>query len=270
MNELDIFDPVEHPQTNSVPAPSAPIHVQALHLASTAWRLWWAFPHKQTVIVAGVFLLGGGLMLRNIQGNPRAQELTQSVQNPVNRGRKFDSSEILSQQQSDVQDRELNLNAFMEQEQAMELLAIAHRFEAMAAREMLNKGNADCYSRSKADCLQSFVSNRIDELSDLSSDIGVFEPIRLRLEVQGIRLAIALGKPVETLDTAEEELRRSVFEPFQSVEAGEVDVSLDNPQVRPKLLLIQLRQLDEEYQQSATLEQQAGVLLEDYEDDEPD
>jgi hypothetical protein len=237
--------------------------MQAWHLAVAASRQWQACRNRRSYFVGGAVIFAGILILSSIQNNPEAQERQQSVQNPVNEARQFDANSVVAGERSEIAEQKRNLYAFLEQEKIHDIWVMADSYGAAAGREMNNPTNPNCYGKSQVDCLDSFIQNRMNTLATLTGAEDPRFAMELRMEVEGMLLAKVMAQPPEALAPEDREYRTRMLQAFQSVENGEVKFSLDNPSVRPNLLLAMLLQIEQAERATATIEEQAGVVAEE-------
>jgi len=243
-----------------------PFHVQALDTAMMAFRLGKQLPVAVYVALAvaliGLFLLG------KISNRVEDKQIVQEVANPVNDSRTFDPDIVIEGRLTEVEELERNLMAFEEQESRNLIIALADDFAVFAARELNNPDNTNCHDESLQHCLRSFLENRETQLGALTDESPIHERIKIFNEVRAIRLALAMSRPEEARNSAEQALYKSyVIDPFQVVEGQEVRVRLEDPKPRSQLLRAQIQMLQDAYAANATLEEQAELLMEERSDE---
>lgn len=211
-------------------------------LLSAAGRLkWWDW-----VALGGTSAIAALILSWYFQPD----SLMESASNP-RIPEKFDAAPVIAESLTQLDSAERNLDAFLAEEQQLEIVAIAIQFRTQALAYTKLKGHP-CYSRPVTDCLITFFDNRAALIRRAKTPVlDIRQYAIAALEVASLKLAIIMEKPVQGLEPYEQ----STLESFSVLRTS-------NTAPRPELMLRQLQILSDlrasTYVESS--EAQAGAL----------
>ena len=190
--------------------------------------------HYAALVAAGVIYAGHGF------SKPQTESVYVA---PETAGQNFDADSVVNRAFAQESDATANLYAYLNEERAREIDAIAREFTARAIAFQADPAYVECYQRDIAACLVSFLDARGQ--TD-TADMDTWEAIRLRTEVEAIALAIVRAMPPNQLTDAQKS-----FADARDVPAdGHVGAT-------PNLLALQVDQVVELHRTRQTAERTA-------------